>query len=194
MEDKLKVLYHIFGGIYVPRDIVNSGAIVHISDTPSFIYNSIIKMLEKIKPKTIIHTGDIADDIKLELRPQLIDVYKKESNKFILQLSNHSEKVYIIPGNHDSIENLTIPDNVEVKYEGETIKIDDIKLGLAHKFENLPDNVDLFLFGHDLNSGDFRYLNGIKNINVIKGRKEIIKLCYPIGTDNYRLRKNRLGK
>jgi predicted phosphodiesterase len=193
MENLYKSIYHIFGAIYVPKDLRHSNALVHISDTPSFIYKAIIKMIKKIKPRVIIHTGDIVDDIKLEIRPQLIEVYKKEANKFINEISKYAELIILVPGNHDDFTKLRLKDNVKILNEGDVFIFDGIKLGLSHKYENLPLNCDFYLYGHDKNCLKDYYLNGIKNINVIKDKK-IFKLCYPIGTDNYRLKISRMGK
>lgn len=193
MDNLYKSIYHVFGAIFVPNILKNSYALVHISDTPSFIYNAIIRMIKKIRPKVIIHTGDIVDDVKLEIRPQLIDVYKKEANKFIDEISKYAELVILVPGNHDDFTKLKLNDNVKIFKEGDVFIFNGLRLGLSHKYENLPHNCDFYLYGHDKNGLNDCFLNGIKNINVIKD-KEIFKLCYPIGTDNYRLKISRMGK
>ena len=39
--------------------------LLHISDTPDDIYNYIFRLINILKPQFVIHTGDLADNIKL---------------------------------------------------------------------------------------------------------------------------------
>ncbi|SEF94485.1 Calcineurin-like phosphoesterase [Caloramator fervidus] len=193
MEVLWENLYHIFGKIYVPKILNNSKALIHISDTPSYIYSSIIKMVKKIKPSIVIHTGDIADDVKLELNPYLVNIYKKEADNFLNALSKFADLIVIVPGNHDNISVLDLKSNVKVIREGDIFLYEGLKLGLAHKFENLPKNCDFYLYGHDKRIFDLTYLNGIYYINIFY-KNNVIKLYYPIGTDSYRFKISKIGK
>jgi hypothetical protein len=65
-----KSLMGKFTSIHRPEDLLNDvkgPVLLHISDTPSEIYPFIFKIIDVLKPKYIIHTGDLADNVKLEI-------------------------------------------------------------------------------------------------------------------------------
>lgn len=197
MESLLTGLYHICGQIYLPPEILTcENLILHISDTPAPIYWGITKLVKKLKPNIIIHTGDLVDDIKLELYPGQIDRYIRGANALIKDISPYvRDSIYIVPGNHDNIDSLKLNEKVRIISETNYIELNGMKFGAAHKFEDLPDGCDFYLYGHDKTTVDSGcYLNGIININIIDMNKiEVTKLLYPIGTDDYRLKKSRIG-
>lgn len=190
-------LSNLFGDIYVPKDAMgNYIKILHISDTPSSIYRSITRLVKKVNPDVLIHTGDIADDVKLEMVPKLIESYKARANRFLSDLSPFvRDKIIIVPGNHDDIDALDRRINVDVVQEGQTVNLYGVKIGLAHKSENLPSGCSLYMFGHKKTDiKDNRYINGIDNISIINiDNLSVIKLYYPYGTDNHRMRQRKIG-
>lgn len=191
------VLYHFTGQILIPECVENmSVKIVHLSDTPSQVYKSIIRFVSKVQPDILVHTGDIADDIKLEIMPSLIESYRYSANYLLGQLTQHvKQKIIIVPGNHDNIEVLDIRKNMFVYREGTIIDLHGISVGLAHKLDMLPSGCYYYLYGHDRSAGyDGRYLNGIEYINLIDpANREVLKLRYPTGTDDYRLKRTKIG-
>lgn len=197
MEEIIKITYHLFGGIYLTNECKLPGRkIVHISDTPSMIYGSIVKIIKKIMPDYIIHTGDIVDEVKLELMPQLVERYKIRANDFLEILSEGAgKKLIIVPGNHDRIEVLNLQSNVDILKEGDIITIENIIIGLSHDFNKLPEGCHFYMYGHNKDgSGMYRYLNGINFINIINiDEKTVTRLLYPIGTDDYRFKKGKIG-
>lgn len=196
MEKIFATAYHLFGGIYVSSECREPGRkIVHISDTPSMIYGGIISIIKKIMPDYIIHTGDIVDEVKLELMPQLLERYKIRANDFIRVLGQCAgEKLVIVPGNHDKVEELKLSEKIEICNEGEKISIGSITIGLSHDFKKLPEECDLYMFGHNKAKGNEEYLNGIDYINIVNiDSKKVIRLLYPLGTDDYRLKKGKIG-
>lgn len=197
MEDFLKCLYYITGNIYIPQKVNISGIkILHISDTPYAIFDRIIKMVRKIQPDIIIHTGDISDDIKLELMPEFIEKYKKQAGYLISELERYSkDKLILVPGNHDNIKELKLSPKTTVVEEGNTIVLYGLKIGLAHDVERLPPNCDFYLYGH-CRTCDHKaeYLNGINSINIITiPEKKVYKISYPFGTDDYRYKRKKIG-
>ncbi len=166
--------------------------ILHISDTPDNIYKFIFSVIDRLKPDYIIHTGDLVDNIKLGSGAP-INPYKKSVNNFLKEFTKRDwAETYIVLGNHDDIEtmNKLAKGKVHIYQEGTTIDIKGIKLGLAHYKENLPDNVEIKLYGHDktgVDSSEILYLNGLLDINIILlPDKEVHKLSYPLKTDNGR--------
>lgn len=197
----MSILAHILcclnGQIFVPQKLkVPSIRVLHISDTPSTTYKSLIKLVSSITPDVLIHTGDIADDVKLELNPERTQVYVKKACFFLQSLYPYvKENVVLVPGNHDRLDMLALNPKALVCGEGTPINIHGVSIGLAHRFQNLPHGCDFYMYGHDKTEPDTcRYLNGICRINIIDVTSmEVTRLPYPIGTDDQRLRRSKIG-
>lgn len=197
MEGFWKALYHMTGKVYIPNEALDSSLkILHISDTPSMIYRSIIRVIKRIQPDILVHTGDVVDDIKLEMLPQHIKKYRARARDFFHDLTPHvKDRLIVVPGNHDSTKVLNVIKGVEVYEEGSILYAYDMRIGLSHKPENLPDSCNYYMYGHcKTNFNDSKYLNGIDSMSVLKVQEDkVIKLFYPTGTDDYRLRRSKTG-
>ncbi|MBZ4662975.1 MAG: metallophosphoesterase [Caloramator sp.] len=197
MKQIINTLYFLSGRIYVPTYLLGrKNIILHISDTPSNIYPSIIKLVKKINPKYIVHTGDIVDNIKLELYPNRLNEYKDYASIFINELVKYtSNRLIIVPGNHDNIDVIKNIDKVIIVEEGKSISIDGLSIGVSHTINNLPTyKCDFYLYGHDKSKGNRNQLNGINLINIIDiESNKVFHLKYPMGTDNYRLLRTKIG-
>lgn len=193
----MKILYCITGKIYVPGDLIDSSVkILHISDTPSMIYKDILKLLKMVQPDILIHTGDIADEVKLEGMPQQIARYKARAADFLRSVGRYvKERIIIVPGNHDDEKVIGSIRNIEVYKEGSIIEAYGKRIGLAHMFDRLPENCDYYMYGHDKTVVDYPgYLNGLDSISILKIEKnETVKLFYPKGTDDFRFRRIKIG-
>lgn len=197
MERIKRFLFNLAGEIYIPKCAsLNRKKILHISDTPTVIYGSIIRLIKNTNPDILIHTGDVADDIKLQMAPQLINSYRVKVTRFLSSAAPYvKDRLIIVPGNHDDFEILKSINSIEVINEGSILNINGINFGLSHYYHNLPKQCDLYLYGHDkFITNQKEYLNGIDNINIIYIEDmNIIKLSYPSGTDAHRTRKRKMG-
>lgn len=199
----LNALKTFLGLIIIPKNIINDDPkILHISDTPSFIYSEIVRIIKIIDPQYIIHTGDVADDVKLELYSWKKDMYQNNIKKFSNKLNKATSNTPIFcVGNHDDKDTL-------IKYFGEenvfseptTMNICGKKFSFSHYIEKIDDlDSDFYLFGHNkkrlssVTNGKF-YLNGIQGINIINLKTlTITSLNYPLGTDDSRQQKKKMG-
>ncbi len=160
--------------IYLPKELENAGEfkVLHLSDTPSLIYTAIKDMLEELKPDLIVHTGDIADDIKLENNPGCLELYKQTAGPFLKSLIHSASRFYIVAGNHDYIPFIEarVPRD-SVANPGLKVDIEGYSFGMAHYLSDLPYGAQYNLFGHNFdmpgNVTDAVFLNGVKNINII---------------------------
>ncbi|RKD23605.1 Calcineurin-like phosphoesterase [Caminicella sporogenes DSM 14501] len=196
--------YYLFGGIYIPKELVNTREkiLLHISDTPAMLYRGLDKFIRELRPNYIVHTGDIVDNIKLEIYPNKICEYRKNLKKIIDILeSSRAEKIYISLGNHDNKEvvNSLIKRSIIIE-KSDIINIEGIEIKVSHfPDEILKDSRKYNLFGHDLTlktkiKDEKVYLNGISSINVLLFKSEkIFTLPYPFGTDDSRLCKGKTG-
>lgn len=201
----LKQILCFFGGyVYMPDEAlhINGKKLLHISDTPVTFFNELDRVIKKIKPDYIVHTGDLVDNIKLQMYP--LSIYRYENYiKSLLRIMENSqaEAIYLALGNHDSKEMIQ-------KHNGrcrvidlcEDIFVEGVKFRISHYArEILKEPKDFNLFGHDLSlksshEDGKQFFNGITSINIIE--LDSLKhhlLYYPYGTDDARLGKIKIG-
>ena len=172
--------------------------ILHISDTPEDVYKRIFKVINILRPQYIIHTGDMADNIKLENNRKLIYSYQKNMVKLIggLEATEYS-KVYYVLGNHDDYETVSRLSRKGTILEDGILTIDDCTLFVSHYHKENTFNADFNLFGHSFEPGHYkkdetRGLNGLLNINIIDlSSKKVFHLEYPVGTNRQRCMESR---
>ncbi|MEG6615062.1 metallophosphoesterase [Peptococcaceae bacterium 1198_IL3148] len=189
-------LSQVMGRLYVPPELCGTTEhkVLHLSDTPTSLYSAIGCLVNTLKPEVIIHTGDLADDIKLEHNAHRIDLYDQAVEPLIKMLENSSaDKICIIPGNHDDVD--VISGHIaktELLTEGQVVEINNYSFGLAHRLKRLPPRADYKLYGHNFKRPLKKmenevYLNGIQSINVILlPSNEVVKIPYTWGTNRDR--------
>jgi len=175
------------------KDLKGRPVLLHISDTPVDIYNYIFRIINILKPEFIIHTGDLADDIKLEIYKNRIDRYHTGVTKLIKGLEkNEHSKVYYVLGNHDDYETVNQLVKRGIILEEGPLTIGDCILAVGHYHKEYSDKVDFNLYGHSFEPRHYKTnetigLNGLLNINIIDlSTKEVFHLEYPIGTNSLR--------
>lgn len=204
MEKSKVLLYYLFGRVYITQDVrrCDEDILLHISDTPSSFYPGLKLLIKELKPKYIVHTGDLVDNIKLELHPSKRDIYKKSVNLLINILENSfTDYIYLVLGNHDDysiVKNFSKRSIIVEK--SSIINIDNTTYNISHfSDEIIKMPVKYNLYGHDLTipskiENDEIYLNGIEGINIIALKsKKIFVLPYPFGTNDDRMRKSTFG-
>jgi len=207
-----RLWWYLSGRIVIEPPIMAADGpwVLFMSDTPSMLFPEIKRLIQGIQPKYIVHTGDLVDDLKLQIYPRLIDNYDKMVAKLIETLdASAAERVIIALGNHDILEVVKKhAKRIEVYPHGANIELDGRVFSLSHYYkiakemelaaENHPQNHYL-LFGHDLVEkshlqGHPIHLNGIEGIYLISlTTRQIRVLQYPSGTENARLNRYRIG-
>jgi predicted phosphodiesterase len=201
--DKMKsVLYGLANRPYIPDELrtFNRRLILHISDTPADIYPFLYHVIEQLKPLDIIHTGDLADNYKIEFQKFYLSHYQQAVFSFVHHLQAICEaRLHIVQGNHDD------PDTLAAIFPGEPMGARSIKLYgrlfyLMHVMEKKPQNPGYYCFGHKFDPANeetpsYVLLNGLLNLNVIDvDTWQIYHLEYPAGTNGYRkMTKGRIG-
>jgi len=204
MHKLRQTLYYLLGKIYLyPHELDKKGPrLLHISDTPSLFFPELARLIKRLNPDYIVHTGDLVDNIKLQLQPGSIRRYEREVLSLLKILDTcDAKEVYITLGNHDSPEyvkkhagRIVIFDyDAKCQIEGNNVSMCHYAGGL------LSHNADYYLFGHDLiteshiDDGHI-YLNGISNVNLIElSTHDVHYFQYPWGVDDARLNKNMIG-
>ena len=175
--------------------------LLHISDTPVDIYNYIFRIINILKPQFIIHTGDMADNIKLEIYKDKICYYHQGAKRLIEGLEkNESAKIYYVLGNHDDYETVNKLSKKGIILEEGLLTLDNCSFTVGHYYKEYSYNTDFNLYGHSFEPGHYNNngtvgLNGLLNINIIDlSNKSVFHLEYPIGTNSSRRMKlNRIG-
>ncbi|WP_432664338.1 metallophosphoesterase [Wukongibacter baidiensis] len=204
MKNIRRGLYYFFGKVYIPEEIMNckEEKLLHISDTPSSFYSGLNQLIQKLNPKYIVHTGDMVDNIKLELYPSKRKLYRDKVKILIDMLEDSSaDRIYIVMGNHDDYEIVSdYAKRSTIIKESSIIDIDNIQYKVSHFSKDVANTSAKYnLFGHDLAmisriEKDKVYLNGITGINIIALKSgKIFVLPYPYGTNDDRMCKSNIG-
>jgi len=187
----------------LPKEIfLYEKKILHITDTPDVLFPYLSRLIRIVKPDVIIHTGDLVDNIKLEMSRSKIDIYEKNVKKLMTIMRQTSpEQIFITMGNHDDRDIISkYLEPSETLMDIETIKLYNKNYMIGHiysQFENT--GADYKLFGHcpDQKSefiGQTKLLNGLFAIHIIDGISgEISCISYPRDTDYFRQKKFKLG-
>ena len=205
MYERLKMLYcNIMGYVYVPSIVKNikEETLLHISDTPVLFYNVLRRLLKELSPSIIIHTGDLVDNIKLEIYKGQLSRYEYhlKSLMHILEASD-AKDIYICTGNHDDQDLMRKYSKRSIIIEESlSIEIFNATATLSHfPYKIMESPADYNFFGHDISLGNDMinnkaYLNGIQSINILTNEtKRLFYLSYPHGINDERLMKRKIG-
>lgn len=204
MKDIYIGLLSLFNYPYISEELLKDlkgPILLHISDTPVDIYHYIFRIVDILKPQFIIHTGDMADNIKLEIYKDRIDQYYKGVTKLIKGLEkNEYSKIYYVLGNHDDYEAVSQLSKRGIILEDGVLNIDDCSFTVGHYYKEYSYEVDFNLYGHSFEPKHYTKnetigLNGLLNINIIDlTTKRVFHLDYPSGTNASRgMKLKRIG-
>ena len=178
--------------------------ILHISDTPSTMFPYLRRAIQRLRPTWVVHTGDLVDDIKLEFRPGLMDLYRKKLRVLLEVLTEETCGTILLTGNHDHLPTLlemTENSSIQVWSKPGRFFIGSFRFRAGHTYDDvIEDAVEYNLFGHNLehltsidSCGRF-FLNGLEEMHLIHMETgDVIPIKYPPGTDDARLERKRVS-
>ncbi len=198
MKVRSKILQGInlfLNRVYIPRRIeqMNRPTVMHISDTPEEIYPYLYKLIKRVRPDYLIHTGDMVDNVKLEMAPMLESDYYRALEGFINSLeSQEFKEIYYVSGNHDQRAKMeSITEKGRVLEKG-VITLEGCTFYVNHFFVKENPEAHYYLYGHSFEpksheKGKEVRLNGLEAIHLISLKeREVKKLPYPLGTNGFR--------
>ena len=127
--------------------------VLHISDTHSANYGYYQKLFEELRPDVIIHTGDLADELKAG-RIEAMRPYWKEAAPVVIKMMERTPaRVIIVPGNNDIEDVLSgLVERAEVMPRNTVLPLGGKKFLLCHELNRLDESIeaDVCLYGHGL--------------------------------------------
>ena len=127
--------------------------VLHIGDIDSSDYGYAKLLIDGIKPHVIIHTGDLADEIKAGRIEQVRPYWRAAVKELIKMMEDSGAQVIIVPGNNDPEDVLRelvtvaeiVPRNTVLEFAGKRVL-------LCHELNRMDEtaDADIFLYGHGL--------------------------------------------
>jgi predicted phosphodiesterase len=195
----------------VPAEALGlASSLLHVSDTPSFFYPDLGRIAEAVKPRFIVHTGDLADEIKLRSPSPDVKLYasKVQSLLSVLQATT-ADRIFLVLGNHDDFSVVralcaSLRGRILVFELCARMELEGLRIAAAHRPEDLWKCVseapaDFGLYGHDTSvlppDADGRQdLNGNVKIRVLDlDRRAVHSFDYPRFVHDMRQRKRKIG-
>jgi predicted phosphodiesterase len=172
--------------------------VLHISDTPTSFYRPLKQLILLLAPRGIIHTGDLADEVKIDLSPEDLPLYRRRIQTLGAFLD--SPHTYIVLGNHDNLQEASraFPQSTLFGESG-VVSLEGVTFALSHGAKDLPrGRADYYLYGHDETpppeNMEDRYCNGLKKIGCCNlHTREWCFFSYPSYVGEGRSKKFRLG-
>ncbi len=132
--------------------------LLHIGDTRAEHYEYYARMIEEFKPDVIIHTGDLADEMKAGRIDADRTLWRENVPKIIETMRRSGARCIIVPGNNDLQDSLySIAPDMEILPRNSVIEIGGKRICLNHEVMKLDEtlDVDIHLYGHGF-TGDSR--------------------------------------
>ena len=128
---------------------LNGRKILHIGDTESWRYGFYRKLIALIKPDVIIHTGDMADEVKAGRMTETAEEYKFKVREMFRMLRESGAEIIIVPGNNDLKavicellpEATVVANNTKLSLDGVDIKV-------GHEVANMVFDLKWSFYGH----------------------------------------------
>ncbi len=139
--------------IEIPSEIaeLRSPKILHIGDTESRNYPYYRKLISLVKPDIILHTGDMADEVKVGRIPGTEYEYISKIKVLLGIMSESGARLIIVPGNNDLPDEIRkIAPQAEVYPVNTVLTIDGIECRIGHQVMRMTFDRDWSFYGHGL--------------------------------------------
>ncbi len=133
--------------------------LLHIGDTNSYDYPFYKALIKKVKPKMLLHTGDMADEVKAGRKPytKAEYIYKISVMCEMLDKSD-AQRVIIVPGNNDLKKEISrlIP-RAEIYEANTVIKLCDEEYRIGHEVWKMTFDRRASFYGHGYTGETWEY-------------------------------------
>jgi len=146
--------------------------LLHIGDTASYEYPYYKKLIEVLHPDIILHTGDLADEVKVGRIPGTKNEYLSKALVLLEILRSSGAEIIIVPGNNDLPEEIKrlIPE-AKVYGMNSTVKIDGVECRIGHMVSKMTFDQKWNFYGHGFTGDewatgeDWHYENNVKGVH-----------------------------
>ena len=145
------------------------GKVLHIGNTHSGFYPFYQHLIKMVQPDVIIHTGDMADEIKAGCNPEAREKYLERISGLLEILKDSGSKVYWVPGNNDLPEEVAkLAPFLQILQPNAILELEGQRICVAHARDQIEADADIYLYGHegcakslgeDVGEGQRWYLN-----------------------------------
>lgn len=123
--------------------------ILHIGDTESAAYPYYRRLIELVRPDVVLHTGDLADEVKIGRDPSLLHEYTVKVGQLLDILQKSGSRVVIVPGNHDVKDVIeTLAPYAEVCEKGSEVMLSGIPCRVGHQVKEMIFDRRYCMYGH----------------------------------------------
>ena len=125
--------------------------VLHIGDTESAAYPYYRRLIELVRPDVILHTGDLADEVKIGRDPTLLHEYTVKVKHLLEILQKSGARVVIVPGNHDVREVIEeFAPYAEVYEKGSEVRLSGIPCRVGHQVKEMTFDRRYCMYGHGM--------------------------------------------
>lgn len=125
--------------------------ILHIGDTKSTSYPYYRRLFELVKPDVILHTGDMADEVKIGRHPEFLHEYTVKIIELFEMMKATGARIIIILGNHDVAEAIKeVAPYAEVYEHGTELILSGIPCRLGHQVKEMVYDRKYCMYGHGM--------------------------------------------
>ena len=131
--------------------------ILHIGDTHSERYPYYKKLIELVKPDVILHTGDMADEVKVGRIPGTQYEYLSKIKVLTQMLKDSGARLIVVPGNNDLPEEIAqLLPTAEIYPENTILTLDGVECRIGHKVHEMTFDKVWSFYGHGPTGDNWR--------------------------------------
>ncbi len=140
--------------IPLPEELkdIKGPILLHIGDTPSAYYPYYFKLIEAVKPDILLHTGDMADEVKVGRIVGTVHEYMVKTRALIDRLRNAGAKrLILVPGNNDLPHEIArMAPEAEIYPVNTRLTIDGQPCRVGHPVTRMTYDTNWSFYGHGL--------------------------------------------
>ncbi|MBQ8685066.1 MAG: histidine phosphatase family protein [Clostridia bacterium] len=159
--DNKKVFEKDIERIHAFLDANKGKKVLHIGDTESASYHYFKRLIDEIRPDVIVHTGDLADELKAGRVESTRPYWRATVPQILNVMENSGARVIIVPGNNDLEEELSVlAPKAEIVQRNTVLDLYGTKVSLCHELNRMDPTVQAqaYLYGHGL-TGETRTID-----------------------------------
>lgn len=129
--------------------------VLHIGDTLTRNYAFYRQLIETVDPDIILHTGDLADEVKAGRCETDRAVYPEKIRPLMDALLSFKKPVWIVPGNNDVVGVLSAYEPAVRLLEPDTVlTLEGVRVCMVHRLCDIHQAAEVYLYGHGYSGDD----------------------------------------